>query len=68
VTFGRNLLRPFSISPYVSDENDQGIGTEELVSYTGNPKVILAFQISNWPKFPHISFIVCSSLLFTSST
>ena len=44
------------------EADGQGIGTEEIVGFTGNTDVILVFQSSDWPKFPPISYKIDISL------
>jgi hypothetical protein len=67
VTFRRNLLPPSSGCLNVSEEDDQVIGREELVGYTGNANVILAFQSSDLPKFPPISYTLDKRLPLPSA-
>ena len=67
MTFRRNLLPPSSGYLNVSEEDGQGIGSEELVGYTGNANVILAFQILDLPKFPPISYTLDKRLPLTAA-
>ena len=51
----------------MSEVDGEEIGREESVDYTGNANVILAFQSSDWTKFPPISYTLDIRLPLTSA-